>query len=904
MRDSISVTIVAMSNCTLGSALIRGAAVSYGLYDTGAAWIVLASPSGYVDQLVGTLFLEQLSILPPNVPSFLTLLSGLPGAYTSIAPHSPQLNDAIQILGNAIFSSSTSSVTRMNILTALNTTDYTGLDGLIQFDATGFRNNSAFQLSNVMPVSGTVTGLSTNVTHLYDSGTYISLGVPVVFPGGVSAVPNSQANVFTIASFVSFGHQIWPDNTTNEVYGYFLDAVNGVRNVSWQVPVMPSGSRLRTLFVNTPTVMSELIPSVAALINSGIVGGCISTDSTTTILVENILSPYSIPLLSSAASSPMLSNKTLYPTFLRSIPPDDFQGIALLQLCLYYGWTEIGVIYSTDAYGIGTSQVVQQQADDLGINISTIASIDPTVNTNTDELRTFAVVNPRIVFVLTGSFAINQLILDMMTVGITPHAVIGSDAVASALYTPAQFGINPASLMGWIATTPSGGFGPSWELFKQEVVATFPAYNGVRLGYEQNPAVMAATFDPVLMYADSISRLLHANQDPRNLTTLLGQLFRVNGTWLTGELHLNANGDRLGAYDIISMGNNAIGVAGRITYDGQLTLYNAIVWPDGTTNVPLAVLPRNVQYLAWNSAAGIVLVVLAIIGILVSVFMFGVMLQQRNSPIIRVATWEFLLLMLFGCAVGFGSVLTWVGQPKPYICALRIWIPPMAFVLIMAPLLTKTWRLHRIFTLASLRAKPFPLSHLVAMCSIIGAIQLLICIFWISMGTIKPTIINDTHDKTVAYAVCGSIQANRIASYVTYGYLGFIMLIGCYVTFKVRKLPKDFNESRWIGFSIYNTFLFSIIIIILGYALKNFPVTVLILICVCTLAICTGALAFMLVPKLWTLLMHPETRSSSNSNKSGTATTPSGYVFHLLSLRATDPLIHSFSHFQSRPKDH
>jgi hypothetical protein len=367
--------------------------------------------------------------------------------------------------------------------------------------------------------------------------------------------------------------------------------------------------------------------------------------------------------------------------------------------------------------------------------------------------------------------------------------------------------------------------------------------------------------------------------NPRNGTALFSAMRSTDAQFLTGNVKFDQNADRLGSYDIVNLvpGTTVATLAGRVDYSGSVDITNTIVWPSGTTEIPIAVLPPTLKWLEWKSPAGIILSIFAGLGIIVAIIMFAVMVHQRDSPVVMVATWQFLLVMLFGCALGFGSVFTWIGRPYDYTCALRIWIPPMAFILIMAPLLTKTWRLHRIFTLGSLKVRPYPLSYLIAMCAVLFTVQFIICIFWIALGTIKPVIVPDANDKKIAYVVCASNQSNRIASYVTYGYLGLLMLIGCYLTFRVRNLPKDFNESRWIGFSIYNTMLFSIIIIIVGYALNKFPITVMILICVCTLAIAIGAVSFMLAPKLWTLIRHPEKRSNSSGNSGSTNTNTNSY---------------------------
>lgn len=113
---------------------------------------------------------------------------------------------------------------------------------------------------------------------------------------------------------------------------------------------------------------------------------------------------------------------------------------------------------------------------------------------------------------------------------------------------------------------------------------------------------------------------------------------------------------------------------------------------------------------------------------------------------------------------------------------------------------------------------------------------------------------------------------------MTYAYIGLLIVSGGYLAFKVRKLPRDFNESKWIARTIYNISLFAILIIILGYSLSKYYIVVLILICVCTLAICYGSMLLMMAPKIWTLYKHPEKRSSISKNSSRSAELRTGSI--------------------------
>lgn len=66
----------------------------------------------------------------------------------------------------------------------------------------------------------------------------------------------------------------------------------------------------------------------------------------------------------------MLSNKFLYPAFLRTIPSDKNQVAAMIQLLVRFNWTWIALLGSDNAYGLEGMQSLFQQAPDHGICIA------------------------------------------------------------------------------------------------------------------------------------------------------------------------------------------------------------------------------------------------------------------------------------------------------------------------------------------------------------------------------------------------------------------------------------------------------------------------------------------------------------------------------------------------------
>lgn len=66
----------------------------------------------------------------------------------------------------------------------------------------------------------------------------------------------------------------------------------------------------------------------------------------------------------------MLSNKFLYPAFLRTIPSDKNQVAAMIQLLIRFNWTWIALLGSDNSYGLAGMQSLSQLAPQHGICIA------------------------------------------------------------------------------------------------------------------------------------------------------------------------------------------------------------------------------------------------------------------------------------------------------------------------------------------------------------------------------------------------------------------------------------------------------------------------------------------------------------------------------------------------------
>eukprot|EP00439_Symbiodinium_sp_Y106_P069793 s542_g12.t1 len=95
----------------------------------------------------------------------------------------------------------------------------------------------------------------------------------------------------------------------------------------------------------------------------GLVGSALSSVS---MPVATVAAVSSVPQISYASTSPVLSNKDTYPFFLRTVPPDNLLAIALWSWILVFNVPLVTVIYTMEAFGSGMFSSLETLARQAG----------------------------------------------------------------------------------------------------------------------------------------------------------------------------------------------------------------------------------------------------------------------------------------------------------------------------------------------------------------------------------------------------------------------------------------------------------------------------------------------------------------------------------------------------------
>ncbi len=190
-----------------------------------------------------------------------------------------------------------------------------------------------------------------------------------------------------------------------------------------------------------------------SLPTSGIVGAAASRVS---VPVASLGRLFRTPQVSYSSSSAILSNRDRYEYFYRTIPPDNFQAKAMIDLLRHFNWSYVSTVYSRNPYGEPGIDEFHALAAEKGICIDLNKGIDDDFSEEEfDELRDLLIESTANVVVLFTSQDNAERLLSRIGNSTARYRFtwIASDAWARSISTVHQFNETAAGLFGFAPLT-------------------------------------------------------------------------------------------------------------------------------------------------------------------------------------------------------------------------------------------------------------------------------------------------------------------------------------------------------------------------------------------------------------------------------------------------------------------
>ncbi|XP_067364255.1 extracellular calcium-sensing receptor-like [Channa argus] len=692
------------------------------------------------------------------------------------------------------------------------------------------------------------------------------------------------------------------------------------------------------------------------------------TSSSPCMAVATVIGPFNIPLISHFATCACLSDKTKYPSFLRTIPSDYYQSRALAQLVKHFGWTWVGAIRSNNDYGNNGMATFTESAQQLGIYPpNKIQNIIDIIKVSTS----------RVIVAFLPFPDMDILMYKLSQHNLTGYQWVGSEGwifdsqIAEMdqnhiLDGAIGLSIPKAHVSGMrefiLDVKPVFGNDIIIEFWETLFSCKFNQSNSSAekkrecTGHEDLSELQPSFIDMSLMsifnnvykgvyaVAHALHNILGFNKTCNYKVQLdpfmiLQHIKNISFKTKEGdEVYFNENGDPPAKYEIINWQPGKNGIAEFVTVglydaslpaDKQLSLQNkSLIWTHNSRQVPVSVcsekcppgtrkvlqkgkpvccydcircaegeisnitdsitclkcLPefwpnerrdacvkKEAEFLSYEEMMGALLTAASLFGTCMTAVVAFIFFRYRKTPIVRANNSELSFLLLFSLTLCFLCSLTFIGRPSEWSCMLRHTAFGITFVLCISCVLGKTMVVLMAFR-ASLPGsnvmKWFGPTQQKLSVLVFTLIQVIICILWLTISPPFPfQNFKVTKDKIILECALGS----TLGFWAVLGYIGVLATFCFILAFLARKLPDNFNEAKFITFSML-IFCAVWITFIPAYVSSpgKFSVAVEIF---AILASSFGLLICIFIPKCYIILLRPEKNSKKNMMGKGATKT-------------------------------
>ncbi|KAM9317990.1 metabotropic glutamate receptor 5b [Pholidichthys leucotaenia] len=264
--------------------------------------------------------------------------------------------------------------------------------------------------------------------------------------------------------------------------------------------------------------------------------------------------------------------------------------------------------------------------------------------------------------------------------------------------------------------------------------------------------------------------------------------------------------------------------------------------------------PIPVEYLRWGDPEPIAAVVFACLGLMATFFVTAVFIRFRDTPVVKSSSRELCYIILAGICLGYLCTFSLIAKPHVIHCYLqRLGIglsPAMSY----SALVTKTNRIARILAGSKKKIctkKPRFMSAcaqlIIAFLLILLQLGIIVALFLME----PPEVIHDYPSIHQVNLICNTTNLGVVAPL---GYNGLLILSCTFYAFKTRNVPANFNEAKYIAFTMYTTCIIWLAFVPIYFG-SNYKIITM---CFSVSLSATVALCCMFVPKVYIILAKPE----------------------------------------------
>lgn len=212
-----------------------------------------------------------------------------------------------------------------------------------------------------------------------------------------------------------------------------------------------------------------------------------------------------------------------------------------------------------------------------------------------------------------------------------------------------------------------------------------------------------------------------------------------------------------------------------------------------------------VEYTHWYDTEAIVAMSISIFGIVSTLFVMVIFVRHNNTPVVKSSTRELSYLIMVGMLLCHSTTFALLAYPTPLSCTFTRVLPGLSFAMMYAALVTKTNRIARILA----GSKKKIITKKPRFMSGFSQVVITLLLITVEVGIIVTLIVFEPPDFKFDYPTLSRVKI--ICNTTTLGIIAplgfdFFLIAMCTVyAVKTRNVPENFNEAKFIGFTMYTT---------------------------------------------------------------------------------------------------
>ncbi|XP_078366097.1 gamma-aminobutyric acid type B receptor subunit 2-like isoform X2 [Oculina patagonica] len=610
--------------------------------------------------------------------------------------------------------------------------------------------------------------------------------------------------------------------------------------------------------------------------------------------------------VSYASGSPKFESRLLYPNTYRAAPSSTSYSKAKVAFIKHYGWKRVAILHEYDPEFFSPTvaklkveleknniSIIAvegfEQRGDLSFQMEKLKSLDARI-----IIGEFGYVGARYVFCeafkqkMYGSHYAWVIFGELKPIQIFPEdSKLGSfkKCKSDELKQAADRYISTIKL-DIRQDDHKTLSGMTSESFWSEMVRL---NNSTRLRKDSAYAFDAAWVIALTLNASFADGMTYENLQKRTWKEVLQikkWIANTNFQGITGPVGFDQNKERVGTVLIKqNKGGDETRIGQHFTFSDELHIFDSqrdSIWPDNKPPKDHTV--QNLEFMMIPLPLIIIMWLMAAVGIICSASFLYFNISNGKNRIIKMSSPKLNNIIILGCILCYASVVL-LGLDARFLtlkeygnnCNARTAVLSVGFSLSFGAMFSKTWRVHKIFTAAkTLKKMAIKDLHLLVIVAGLLAVDVVFLSCWIAIDPLQAEILTfkemsrkeqDTIILPALYQCTCQYKTYFLGG--IFAYKGILLLFGLFLAWETRNVTiPALNDSRYIGMSVYNVVVLSIIGAIVAIALDGsmyyeapYAISSLCLI-VCT----TATLLLVFVPKIYQFLMKDETLTTQASS--------------------------------------